>query len=133
MPQAKNTPHRFLKKPPPRLAVVHQAGCTGCAGSPVCVSFCETVTVRDEVVDAIRILRSPEPGPLELAYVEFDKCIGCGLCARVCPWDAITMHSSDEAHEIVDGLTVKHFECVPETTARPEQGGQATVPSQADR
>lgn len=110
MPQTKDAPHKFLKKPPKRLAVVDQGGCTGCAGSPACVSFCETVTVRDEVVDAIRVVDAPEVTHFELAYVEFDKCIGCGLCAEICPWDAITMHPYDEAYKLMDSLTVKHFE-----------------------
>ncbi|MFQ5671252.1 MAG: 4Fe-4S dicluster domain-containing protein [Acidobacteriota bacterium] len=84
------TQHRFLPKNPKRLAIVDQAGCTGCAGSPACVLFCETVTVKKKVVDAIRVVKSPE-APFEVAYIELDKCIGCALCADVCPWDTIHM------------------------------------------
>jgi ferredoxin len=115
MSQDKNAPHKFLKKPPKRLAVVDQGNCTGCAGSPACVSFCETVTVKDRVVDAIRVVKAPGANPFELAYVEFDKCIGCALCEQVCPWDAITMHKYEEAFEILDSLTVEHFEPMSET------------------
>ena len=90
--------HVFLPKNPKRLAVVDQTGCTGCAGSPACVTFCETVTVKKNVVDAIRVVKSGE-GPFELAYIELDKCIGCALCAEVCPWDAIHMFFHQEGLE----------------------------------
>lgn len=106
--------HKFLKKPPKRLAVVDQSNCTGCAGSPACVTFCETVTVKQEVVDAIRVVPS-EQNPFELAVVEFDKCIGCALCAQVCPWDAITMYNLEEARKVAPSLTL-----VPYTPEAPE-------------
>ena len=73
--------HKFLPKPPKRLAVVDQNSCSGCAGSPACVTYCETVTVREKVVDAIRTVDWPG-SPFELAVVEYDKCIGCGDLRR---------------------------------------------------
>ncbi len=97
--------HRLLAKPPKRLAVVHQADCSGCAGAPACASYCETVFAKKQVVDAIRTVKSPE-GPFELAFVEADLCIGCGLCAKVCPWEAITMHDREEAQRIEPLLTL---------------------------
>ncbi len=97
--------HKFLKKLPKRLAVIDQANCTGCAGAPACVIFCETVTVKTQVVDAIRVVEASE-NPFELAVVEYDKCIGCALCAQVCPWDAITMYSHDEALKIAPTVTI---------------------------
>lgn len=87
--------HKFLPKNPKRLAIVDQSGCTGCAGSPACVTFCETVTVKKQVVDAIRVVKADE-GPFELVYIELDKCIGCALCAEVCPWDTIFMYFHKE-------------------------------------
>jgi Na+-translocating ferredoxin:NAD+ oxidoreductase RNF subunit RnfB len=100
--------HKFLKKPPKRLAVVDQANCTGCSGSPACVTFCETVTVKAQVVDAIRVVDAPQ-NPYELAVIEFDKCIGCALCAQVCPWDAITMYNHDEAVKVAPTVTIKTY------------------------
>jgi len=105
MLQDPQAPHKFLKKAPKRLAVVDQNMCSGCAGAPSCVSFCETVTVKDAVVDAIRVVRV-EGHPFELAYIEFDQCIGCALCAQVCPWDAITMYDTPEAYRVLDGITL---------------------------
>ncbi len=98
--------HQFLPKNPKRLAVVDQTGCTGCAGAPACVLFCETVTVRDKVVDAIRVVKT-EGNPFELAYIELDKCIGCALCAEVCPWETIHMFFHAEGLEKDEEFTLK--------------------------
>jgi len=117
MPQDKAKPHKFLKKPPKRLAVVDQNACSGCAGSPSCIAFCETVTVKDAVVDAIRSVKAPEINPFELAYIEFDKCIGCALCAQVCPWDAITMYEYAEGFEMDEKVTLQAWQ--PETALQP--------------
>ena len=97
--------HKFLPRPPRLLAVVDQNDCSGCAGSPACQSYCETVEFKDTPVDAISTVMSPEY-PFELAFVAFDRCIGCSLCAEVCPWDAITMHRYDEALKVAPALTL---------------------------
>ena len=96
--------HKFLRKNPKRLAVVDQSGCTGCAGSPACVTFCETVTVKKQPVDAIRVIKDPD-SMFELAYIELDKCIGCALCAEVCPWETIHMFFHQEGLEKDDEFT----------------------------
>ncbi len=105
MPAPADYKNKFLKKPPKRLAVIDHGSCSGCANSPACVAFCETVTVKDQVVDAIRYVSSPE-APNNLAVIEFDKCIGCALCAEVCPWEAITMYNFDEAWDAAAAVTL---------------------------
>ncbi len=52
-------------------------GCTyGCLGLGDCVTACD--------YDAIHIVKG-------LAVVDYEKCIGCKACARVCPRNIITM------------------------------------------
>ena len=109
--------NKFLKKPPKRLAVIDHSSCSGCANSPACVAFCETVTVKKQVVDAIRYVSSPD-SPNNLAVIQYDKCIGCALCAEVCPWEAITMYNFDEAWEAHAQLT--QVEYSPEIDVNPE-------------
>ena len=118
MLQTPETPHKFLKKPPKRLAVVDQNACSGCAGSPSCIAFCETVTVKDAVVDAIRVVRVADH-PFELAYIEFDKCIGCAICAQVCPWDAITMYDTGDAYEFLEQVTIRPHRAEPALAGAP--------------
>ena len=113
--------NKFLKKPPKRLAVVDQNGCSGCANSPACVAFCETVTVKKQVVDAIRYVSSPD-SPNNLAIIEYDKCIGCALCAEVCPWETITMYNFDEAWEPAADLTLVEYS--PEIDVYPQDASE---------
>ncbi len=105
MPAPADYKNKFLKKPPKRLAVIDQNSCSGCANSPACVAFCETVTVKDQVVDAIRYVSSADM-PNNLAVVEYDKCIGCALCAEVCPWEAIKMYNFEEAFDAAGQVTL---------------------------
>jgi Pyruvate/2-oxoacid:ferredoxin oxidoreductase delta subunit len=116
--------NRFLKKPPKRLAVVDQNSCSGCANSPACVAFCETVTVKDQVVDAIRYVASPD-APNNVAIIEFDKCIGCALCAEVCPWDAITMYNFEEAFDAAGPVTLVPYDPALDVNPKPEEPAAA--------
>ena len=110
--------NKFLKKPPKRLAVVDQHGCSGCANSPACVAFCETVTVKDQIVDAIRYVRSPDL-PNNVAVIEYDKCIGCALCSEVCPWETITMCNFDEAWDLAEQVTLVAYS--PDLDVNPQE------------
>ena len=120
--------NRFLKKPPKRLAVIDQNSCSGCANSPACVAFCETVTVKDAVVDAIRYVSSPD-APNNLAVIEYDKCIGCALCAEVCPWDAITMYNFEEAWDVAPEVTLVPYSEEIDVNRSPEENEAAAAPA----
>jgi len=113
MPSPEGYKNKFLPKPPKRLAVIDQDACTGCAGAPTCVTFCETVTAgKGKYVDAIRLVDSPEK-PFSICVVEYDKCIGW-----VCPWDAITMYDFNDAWDIHKQVTVVDW----------DGGGEQAVP-----
>ena len=119
--------NQFLKKPPKRLAVVDQNSCSGCANSPACVTFCETVTVKDQVVDAIRYITSPEL-PNNLAIIQPEKCIGCALCAEVCPWDAIHMYNFEEAWDEAAGVTLVLYTKDNDRNPAPDEPAVAGAP-----
>lgn len=128
MPAPTNYKNQFLKKPPKRLAVVDHNSCSGCANSPACVAFCETVTVKDAVVDAIRYVASPDL-PNNLAIIEFDKCIGCALCAEVCPWEAITMYNFDEAWDAAPEVTLVAYSPDIDVNQKPEESAVVAAPA----
>ena len=127
MPAPADYKNQFLKKPPKRLAVIDQNSCSGCANSPACVAFCETVTVKDAVVDAIRYVSSPE-APNNLAIIEYDKCIGCALCAEVCPWEAITMYNFEEAWDVAPEVTLVPYSEEIDVNPAPEDKEAAAAP-----
>jgi Pyruvate/2-oxoacid:ferredoxin oxidoreductase delta subunit len=128
MPAPVQYKNQFLKKPPKRLAVVDHNSCSGCANSPACVAFCETVTVKDAVVDAIRYVASPDL-PNNLAIIEFDKCIGCALCAEVCPWEAITMYNFDEAWDAAPEVTLVAYSPDIDVNQKPEESAVVAAPA----
>ena len=80
------------KKKPPELAVTNEC-CTGCAGSPVCITYCPVEACMFWVPDEDH----PPFGRIE---VDYQLCIGCKKCISKgpddtfldgCPWDAIEM------------------------------------------
>jgi formate hydrogenlyase subunit 6/NADH:ubiquinone oxidoreductase subunit I len=89
---ARLKPKRKGKKPPKLLAVVDQAGCTGCE---ICIQGCP--------VDSIELVPGPDPAnPQFQQYVEIDlaRCIGCQNCTLDCPWETITMFEHDDAFTV---------------------------------
>lgn len=78
------------KKRPRELAVIHQAGCTGCE---VCIEFCP--------VDCILTVPGPEYDQhKKLVEIDLDICIGCKLCVKYCPWETIEMIAAEEAFAV---------------------------------
>ncbi len=88
------------KKKPPLLAVINES-CTGCAGSPVCITYCPV----EECMYWVEDEDSPPFGRIE---VDYQLCIGCKKCISKgpddtfldgCPWDAIDMVPTPEVEE----------------------------------
>jgi formate hydrogenlyase subunit 6/NADH:ubiquinone oxidoreductase subunit I len=83
------------KKRPRELAVINQAGCTGCE---VCIEFCP--------VDCILTVSGPEYDQhKKLVEIDLDICIGCKLCVKYCPWETIEMIPSAEALDVAQQWT----------------------------
>ena len=88
------------KKKPAMLAYINEA-CTGCAGSPVCQSYCP-------VDECMILVDNPSAPAFGIIEVDPFKCIGCKKCVTNgpegslldgCPWDAIVMEPIDEYEE----------------------------------
>ena len=83
------------KKRPKELAVVNQAGCTGCE---VCIEFCP--------VDCILTVPGADYSVhKKLVEIDLDICIGCKLCVKYCPWETIAMIPSNAAYGTAQGWT----------------------------
>lgn len=70
------------KKKPKAIALIDQDGCTGCE---VCIYFCP---VEGCIVRTVGPEFSELTGVCEVLP---ELCIGCGLCARECPWQTMQM------------------------------------------
>jgi ferredoxin len=99
-PAGKNLAGRFVgrRKVKPKSLAVITTSCTGCAGSPVCQSYCP-------VEQCMVLVRDERAYPFQRIVVDPLKCVGCKKCLRRgpaytflegCPWDAIIMVSTSE-------------------------------------
>jgi carbon-monoxide dehydrogenase iron sulfur subunit len=94
--QSKNLFWAVFESPPPRARIHAEPGlalntsfpnkCRHCNPAP-CQGVCPTAAIH-------------RPADLpEIVLVEARKCIACGMCAMVCPFDVITYHASFAAPE----------------------------------
>ena len=88
------------KRKPNLMAVINDA-CTGCSGSPICVTECPIENCMYEV-------QNPDAPTYIRIEVDPLLCIGCKKCVTKgpmdtllegCPWDAIDMVPLDEYEE----------------------------------
>lgn len=85
------------KKQPPKVALIHQSGCTGCEA---CIAFCPVDCI--EIVPGIASTQFQQ-----VVEVDYDRCIGCSLCAKHCPWFTIEMYNYEEGLKEAPAQTIK--------------------------
>lgn len=142
-------------------ALLPQTQCTRC-GYPDCRSYAEAIAHGDAAINrcppggqegvarlAVLTGQAPLPldvacgeeGPLRLAVIDEDWCIGCTLCIKACPVDAI-VGANKVMHTVVNALCTGCELCVPvcpvdcislADTTPGRTGWQAWGPEQADQ
>ncbi len=90
--QSKDVSTAFLESPVPHTrihvepGVIHSTSypsrCRHCNPAP-CMGVCPTGAIWRN-------------GDLDLVLIDEDRCIGCAVCAVVCPFDALTFHNSTD-------------------------------------
>jgi electron transport complex protein RnfB len=139
-PSAPPRPARAARAPQPELqshadrihAALPQTQCTRC-GYPDCRSYAEAIAAGQAPVnqcppggeEGVRRLAeitglpflplNPEngrEGPRALAVIDEDWCIGCTLCIKVCPTDAI-LGANKRMHTVIEAWCTGCELCVP--------------------
>ncbi len=114
------------------LEVLPQTQCTRC-GYPDCAGYAEAIAAEDAGINqcppggsegiarlAAVTQRLPTPldptfgteGPRMMAVIDEDWCIGCTLCIKVCPTDAI-LGANKRMHTIIEAWCTGCEICIP--------------------
>jgi len=89
---------RIHAEPGPELNTSFPNKCRHCNPAP-CQLVCPTAAIQ-----------RPEDHP-EIVYIDVRKCIACGMCAMVCPFDVITYYASAAAPE-KSAVAIKCDHCI---------------------
>jgi Na+-translocating ferredoxin:NAD+ oxidoreductase subunit B len=113
-------------------ALLPQTQCTRC-GYPDCRAYASAIALDDEAInrcppggaEGIALLAQAtgrsvvpldpaqgEEGPLRLALIDEAWCIGCTLCLKACPVDAI-VGGNKAMHTVIEGLCTGCELCIP--------------------
>jgi electron transport complex protein RnfB len=142
------------------LAALPQTQCTRC-GYPDCASYAQAIAndeaeinqcppggeegvarlaaISGKAIQALNPANGSE-GPRMMAFIDEDWCIGCTLCIKACPVDAI-MGANKLMHTVIEASCTGCELCLPvcpvdcinlENVTGVQSGWQAWSPQQAD-
>jgi carbon-monoxide dehydrogenase iron sulfur subunit len=86
---SKDAARAFLESPLPRTRVHVEQGPVASTAFPNKCRHCDPAPCQ-QVCPTGAIARDPE---LDLVLVDPGRCIGCAMCAMVCPFDVLTFHA----------------------------------------
>ncbi len=98
----------FLEKPTPRKRIHVQPGPVATTAFPNRCRHCDPAPCL-EVCPAGAISRDTEAG---LVLIDVQRCIGCAMCAVVCPFDVLTFHPLAEGPGPETAVAVKCDGCL---------------------
>jgi anaerobic carbon-monoxide dehydrogenase iron sulfur subunit len=85
----------WMEDPPPRARIHVEPGPTSGTSYPARCRHCDPAPCV-QVCPTSALTRDPAE---ELVLLDASVCIGCAMCAMVCPFDALTFHSENVAEE----------------------------------
>jgi carbon-monoxide dehydrogenase iron sulfur subunit len=86
--QSRDTATAFLEQPPPRKRIHVHAGPSPNTAFPNKCRHCDPAPCQ-QVCPTAAIFRDPNH---DVVVIDTAKCIGCAMCAMVCPFDVLTYH-----------------------------------------
>jgi len=102
----------------------YEERCTGCAS---CAKFCPLGIIKIETSPSGKLQQEGEVFNIDVFDIDIGRCMFCGICVEVCPYDALHMGSGFERGQyerknlVITVEELKAKKKTPSTWFRPQQ------------